>query len=379
MSYGNLTYTSNGYNSTCLAGVTIYKPDGSWWIISGNLFPTELYLSATGTYKIFIDPTNTCTLTTNITLNPPTGTITVDGAAVVATSPSAGQTVIYSFTGTAGQYISLGATNVSTTPANAGVISFTLLDSRGAYVSNANTSGTGATLTTAALSTTGTYYLVMKSPSSATATATLTLSNDITGTVTTNGTPLPLTIGRIGQNARFTFSATAGESLELNLSNVAYVANGYTSTCSAEVIVYKPDNTFLIWTRVYEPGDALSLTNLPLTGGYQILIDPTDSCTMTTNLNLKPPANTLATNGVAVVATNPTPNQTIRYSFVGTAGQYITLGATNVSTTPANAGTVTFRILGTDGNAVLSSGTVTNSGGTALNTSPLATTGIYFV
>ncbi|MGH8583830.1 MAG: hypothetical protein ACREWG_13825 [Gammaproteobacteria bacterium] len=82
---------------------------------------------------------------------------------------------------------------------------------------------------------------------------------------------------RVGQNARYTFSGTAGQNQSLLFS--ANVFPGYTYA-----YVYKPDGTYLTNTTLYYSsgagtGTTLNLTNLPATGTYKVFITPPDVAT----------------------------------------------------------------------------------------------------
>lgn len=111
-------------NSTISSStVRVIKPDGTNLFnptsLSGNWFVDMLTLPVTGTYTIVIDPNSTFTGTMNLTLhNVPadmTGTIAAGDPAVTVTTTTPGQNALLTFTGTAGQRISLDPTDVTLT------------------------------------------------------------------------------------------------------------------------------------------------------------------------------------------------------------------------------------------------------------------------
>ncbi|MBI3344416.1 MAG: hypothetical protein HY028_06140, partial [Gammaproteobacteria bacterium] len=78
---------------------------------------------------------------------------------------------------------------------------------------------------------------------------TLTLSSDITGALTA-GTPLSLSLSRIGQNGRLTFSGTAGSNVGIEVAGLSTVPAGK----PIALTVYKPDGTTLSSTTASSPG-----------------------------------------------------------------------------------------------------------------------------
>ena len=102
--------------------VYIYNPDGTTLasinVGTGGGFIDATTLPTTGTYTIMVDPTSTYTGSMTLTLYnvvDVTGTITPGGSAVVVTTTVPGQNANLTFSGTAGQKVSLNLTSVTMT------------------------------------------------------------------------------------------------------------------------------------------------------------------------------------------------------------------------------------------------------------------------
>jgi hypothetical protein len=105
----------NGY-----VDVYIKEPDGttlasSAFVSTGGGFIDTQTLPVTGTYTILVDPQGTNTGSVTLTLyDVPadvTGSITADGPTVTITTTTVGQNAILTFSGTAGQRVSLQLSN----------------------------------------------------------------------------------------------------------------------------------------------------------------------------------------------------------------------------------------------------------------------------
>ncbi|KJK00270.1 hypothetical protein UB44_10630, partial [Burkholderiaceae bacterium 26] len=149
-------------------------------------------------------------------LAPASGTLTVDGPSL-AISQVAGATGRYSFTGTAGQTLGLGLDTLVTTP-NGGYASVRVMapDNVTTLVSCSDVGSAGNSCNLPVLPSSGTYTVVVTPGSVNTAlTGNLTLSNDAAATLTPNAPVTTFVASRVGQNARYTFSAMAGQNLSL--------------------------------------------------------------------------------------------------------------------------------------------------------------------
>jgi hypothetical protein len=240
----------------------------------------------TGTYTVLVDPGGTATGSVTLQLNTfsdISGTITI-GTPLTVTTTGAGQNARYTFSATAGQQISLTLTNST----YAGCISLTtsILKPDGTNLGSTSLCG-GATgfIDSMTVPVTGTYTVLVDPGGTATGSVTLLLNTftDISGTITP-GTPLSVTTTVAGQNARFTFSGTAGQQATLGLAN-----STYTGCIALAGSILKPDGTTLNSSSICGASGSAGPTSLPVTGTYTVLVDPggtgTGSATVTLTLN----------------------------------------------------------------------------------------------
>ena len=355
--------------------VSLLKPDETILVSSnfntsgGSLDPTTT-LPTTGTYTIVVDPTDLATGNMTLTLTSPlTGTLTLDGASVPINFTKAGQTARYTFSGTAGQWISLGMTAVT--------INFStviLLNPNGTQLASTSVGTGGSGLEPpSTLSTTGTYTIVIDPSGTNTGSITLKLMSYLSGTLNLNGAPTTSTISIVGQNALYTFTGTAGQWVNLGMTGVTIP--------SATVTFWKPDGTQLASTSVSTSSGSLDpFTALPTTGTYTVTVNPSGANTGSITLTLSSEVTgTLTINAAATPVTISRAGQNARYTFAGTAGQQATIRITsntlgNVAVnlyTPSGS----FQT-GTTNSAAsfnLSTGTLANSGSYTITINPQTT------
>ncbi|HKR21393.1 MAG TPA: hypothetical protein VJS17_02315, partial [Pyrinomonadaceae bacterium] len=129
----------------------------------------------------------------------------------------------------------------------------------------------------------GTYTVLIDPSGAGTGQATTNLYNvtDISGSVTINGSALPVNITIPGQVANITFSGTA--------SQLATVRIASSTISCVTVTLLKPDGTSL--TSLFTCGGTFNLTQqtLPTTGTYTIKIDPNTSNIGTANVSVTNP------------------------------------------------------------------------------------------
>jgi hypothetical protein len=104
------------------------------------------------------------------------------------------------------------------------------------------------------------------------------LSADATGIVTLDApAPTTVTVARPGQNARYTFSGTAGQSVAVVLNGYALDDGDPGTASSAQVQLFKPSNGINPISSGTANATAGTLTlnaTLPETGNYTIAIKP---------------------------------------------------------------------------------------------------------
>ena len=348
--------------------VSLLKPDGTTLVSNsistsgGSLDPTTA-LPTTGTYTIVVDPSGLATGNMTLTLTAPlTGTITLDGAAVPLSLTKAGQTARYTFSGTSGQWLSLGLTAVTISSSTV-----TLLKPDGTQLA-ATTVGTsgGGLEPPSTLPTTGTYTIVVDPSGTNTGNITLTLMSYLSDTLNLNGAATTTTITPIGRNALYTFTGTAGQWVSLGMTAVTIP--------SSTVTLWKPDGTQLTSTSVGTTGGSLDApTALPVTGTYTVTVNPAAQYTGTITLTLSTEVSgTVTINAAAIPITISRAGQNARYTFAGTASQQAT-----VKITGNTLGSVSVNLYTPSG--AWQTGTTNSAASFNLSTVTLATTGTYTI
>ncbi|HSE15992.1 MAG TPA: IPT/TIG domain-containing protein [Pyrinomonadaceae bacterium] len=382
-----------GTSTCCSVRVSILKPDGTALITPQLLGTTGAFfdvqtLPATGAYTIFIDPQNadvgSMTLTLYDVPADPTPSITPGGAAVTVTTTVPGQNARPTFSGTAGQRISLRLTNVTIGTSTCCSVRVSILNPDGTTLVSPTLFGaTGGFIDVQTLAQTGTYTIVVDPQNTDTGSATLTLNDvpaDFTGTITPGGAAVTVTTTVSGQNASLTFSGTASQRVSLQMTSVTI---GTSTCCSVRVSIKKPDGTNLVSpTLLGTTGGFFDVQTLPATGTYTIFVDPqnTDVGSMTLTLNDVPadPTPTITAGGAAVTVTTTVPGQNARPTFSGTAGQRISLRMTAVSIGTSTCCSTRVSILNPDGSTLVSPTFVGTTGG-FIDVQTLATTGTYTI
>ncbi len=376
----NLSLTWSGVTFPTYQGTTyIFNPDGSL-LTTGGLSATSpngkvdlTNLPQTGTYTVFASPLGTDIGQATIALKAEhTGTLTADGATLSA-SLTAGQNGRYSFSGTAGQRLSLGLSSLSFSPTSSSVTVVVYKPDRSVLKNCGVISPSGNKCTFVALPTTGTYDVWVQQVSLGlfTANFTLTLSNDVTGTLAIDGAPLTFNTTRVGQNARYTFSGTAGQNISVTWSGATF------PVAWTQLSINRPDGVEISFANLTASSGKFDLMNLPTTGTYTLLIVPAGTGTGQATVSLKQEASGTLTIDGAALTTSLSAGQNGRYSFSGTAGQRLGLGMSGVTVSPAGS-SVPVTIYKPDGSVFPSCGSLL-AAGSKCNLPALPTTGTYKV
>ncbi|MDP9373145.1 MAG: hypothetical protein M3Q65_11980 [Chloroflexota bacterium] len=256
------------------------------------------------------------------------GTIVPGGPPVPVAADRPGQQAQLTFPGRAGQRISLGLTDVQ----SGGTVAILGPDGRQletAYVSD-------AAHLAARLPAKGTYAVLVSPDGANTPRLTLTLSEDVAGAIEVGGPPVPVAIGRPGQQARFTFPGRAGQQVSLGLTGVQF---------RSTVAILGPDGRQV--ETAYVSDDDQLAARLPAEGTYAVLVSPDGAGTPRLTLTLSEDvAGTIEPGGPPVPVAAGRPGQQARLTFSGRAGQRVSLAMTDVQF----RGTVA--ILGPDGRQV---------------------------
>src|SRR5439155_3257931 len=159
------------------------------------------------------------------------------------------------------------------------------------------------------------------SPSAGSVTATVyDVGADPSATLTSGGPAQTVNVTVPGQDARFSFSGTAGRKASLTVSRTG-VPNGYALS------ITNPDGTALYGPQNGTPS-FVDATVLPQTGTYGVRADVGNGETGTVTAQLfdvVDTTGTLTAGDAAVTLTIGTPGQNAIYTFSGTNGQRISL------------------------------------------------------
>ena len=402
---------SSSYTSA--PALAIYKPaaDGSASTANGTVYNTSccfgsgsdtglLTLPASGTYTIYVNPPGT--VTGNITLrlksvpDEVAGTIASDGPDVTAATTAGAQNARLTFGGTAGQRIALQAISSSYTSAPALAIYKPAADgsastANGTVYSQSCCFGSGSYTDVLTLPANGTYTIYIDPPGTVTGSITLRLKSvpdDVAGTTAIDGPDVTVATTAGAQNARLTFSGTAGQRIALQA-----ISSSYTS--APALTIYKPaadgsastaNGTVYSQSCCFGSGSYTDVLTLPASGTYTIFVNPPGTVTGSMSLRLASVpddiTSTIAIGGPDVTVTTTAAAQNARLAFTGTAGQQAKL--LGVTSSYSSAPALAIYKPAADGSASTANGTVYNTSccfGAGANTGllTLPASGIYTI
>jgi len=348
--------------------MSILDPAGATVASTVGAFIDTQTLSTPGQHSLFLDPyvgsTGSMTVALYEVPADVTGTIAIGGSAVPVNITTPGQNGLLTFSGSAGQRISLTL--------NAGALTSGLATMRKpdqSTLASANFGNGTTLLEPVTLPDTGTYSIFVDPSLHTTGTVSLTLNAvpaDITGAIVAGGSPVLVTLTAPGQKARLTFTGTAGQRVSLH----------GTSGPAGTLALLKPDDTTLASTSTGVPAAFIDVKILPSAGTYTVLVDPLSANTGSITVTLyNVPADvtgTVTVGGTAVAVTTTVPGQNGSLTFSGTASQQVT-----VRITGNTMGLVTVKLLRPDGTTMTTTSSSSASFNLAAQTLP--TTGTYTI
>jgi Bacterial pre-peptidase C-terminal domain len=238
-----------------------------------------------GTYTLILDPNGDATGSMTVTLDDatdPTLNINADGSSNSFSTTSPGQNVHLTFAPTIGQRISAVISNITYlhTP------SVTLQRLAGGTVFNvqgAGSDGSNLFLDAITVTQTGSYFLFVDPLNQEVGSASVTLYtiSDVNTTVDTLNDPVTVTTIVPGQNANFTFSATAGQSLTLSASGSSFARN----LCNVNLV--NPGGFAITRVDCTSSGPWSTTVTAPQTGTYTIVVDPVLSSTGSLTVSMR--------------------------------------------------------------------------------------------
>jgi YD repeat-containing protein len=324
-----------------------YNPSGGQ-VSAATVTNTPATLNLTnlvaGTYRITIVPSYAATGSAEFTFAPPlSGALTNNGTSTNYSSVAAGQIGYFTFAGTAGQNLGLGITSLTQTPASPTHLTWRIYKPDGSqlltgycYVTNP-----GCQVALRNLPVVGTYRVELEPGSQqSSASYSLTLSQSNGGALTPGSAPLTSSFGVPGQNAMYTFTATAGQIVTLRIASMAMLpANG-------EVVlrVFNPAGSQVNTMTVTSTPATLNLTGL-VAGTYGITIVPTYAATGSVQLTLAPGlTGSLVSNGSSSLVTSSVAGQNAYLTFSANAGDYVGFGITGLALTPNSPTNITVQL-----------------------------------
>jgi hypothetical protein len=292
----------------------------------------------------------------------------LDGTATTFQTTRAGQTGRYTFSGTAGQGLTLQATAGATFPN--GIWLNVYRPNGSQLTSTFLNSNDNVKLDLAPLPVSGTYTVVVQPQGTNTGTVSLRLVSEATGTLTVDAPATSLSLGT-AQNGRYTFDGNASDLIGLGVTALGTTPAG--GAVRFEVV--RPDG-FSLWSASISGPTSAQLPALPLAGPYTLRAVPSETKAATFTLLLsRPLTGALTIDGAATSFQTTRAGQTGRYTFSGTAGQGLTLQATAGSTFPNGASVFVYRPNGSQ----LTSTFLNSNDDVKLDLAPLPVTGTYTV
>ena len=275
-------------------------------------------LPVTGTFTLMVAQRGLYTGSKAITLSQDlaVGPIVAGGAPMPVNIARPGQRARLTFSGIAGQKLNLGFPGASAFDG----ITVTKPDGTPFATFPGNTD---LSIVMPPLPTSGTYGILVDPRYADTRSMTLTLSDEVSGTIAVDGSALSLTLARVGQIGRVTFSASVGQRLNLAVTN---------ATLSTALTILKPDGTNWITASVGN-GSVVDTAPAPTTGTYTIVLDPAAASTGSLTLTLSAEiVGSITMDGSPVSVSTTRPGQKARLTFSGTANQRVSLNITGVIT-----------------------------------------------
>ncbi|MGI5211764.1 IPT/TIG domain-containing protein [Plantactinospora sp. CA-290183] len=315
-------------DSAFFPAITVITPDGSrrWDLFSSLDSEIVEPLPVDGTYQLIVNPFTTGAYNLWVSEDVDGGALAVDGSPAQVTVARPGQNVRFTVSGTSGQR--LGWAMVPSW--SSGMIATVLAPSGQQLLAQ----GVSRTVDVPRLPATGDYQFIADL-GVVTGSATFHLSTDLdAGQVTVGGDPLTMTLTRPGQNVRATFEGTAGSRFSAGFTD-ATLSGQY------RLRVFQPNGQEVAgpFPDVHSGRDDKDIT-LPVTGRYEIELDPVDSNVNTgsvrVTLSTAVDAGPITIGGSTVRLELPRAGQDGVASFDATAGQPLVLtfaGSTFVNDT----------------------------------------------
>jgi YD repeat-containing protein len=329
---------------------------------SGGFFDSQT-LPITGTYALTVVPgtaTGQATFTPYVFNDIQGGPLTL-GSAVTTTTTFPGQNANYTFSGIPNQHISISIPNSTFHSCY-----FEIINPDGTFLVNNSSAGCTTAIhffDVPLLAQTGTYRLIVDPLGAETGSVTFKLNDatDVTGTITTDGTPVTVATPVPGQQAKLTFNGNAGQVIAVLLDNNTYLPSGLTMTIvspngstfkgtSGAVSLFIDDTKYCSNGFV---GFVCGSIPLPISGTYTLSLAPSNGVTGQARVRIfTVPSDYTASGplgGSPIPVVVGTPEQNGRITFTATQGGRIAVGFNNASFSGVVSPGFAFEILQPDG------------------------------
>lgn len=270
--------------------------------------------------------------------------LNTDGGTQAVSTNVAGQGKQFRFTANAGDTLSLATVGVVTNPTSVSNVQVTVNQPNGSQIQftrGYRTHLPGDSTPLINLPATGTYAVYVEPDALATMSLNLRVVKPLYGTLNagTPGAPVSAAIPSNGDIVWYGFTATAGQTLAVNLSAIATTPTGKT----VRMYVYDSAGAQVSNASGIEASMTSNLRNLA-GGNYRVLVYPVYAETMSGSLTLANGVTTvLPADGTITPITTWVPGQTAYLSFPGTLGQNLSFASTGLVLTPS-AGSVALTV-----------------------------------
>ena len=288
------------------------------------------FLPVDGMYTVLFDPVTTAvgSITARLynVLVDATGPVTIDGSPTTFGNTGAFQNASLTFTGSAGHRIYFQFS--SGTLPNASAYVWVQAPDLTVFLSS-KACGTSCYWDTTGLAQTGIYKIFYDPTDMNIGSLTARIYDvppDTSGSIALDGSPVTFGNTILGQNAKLTFTGTAGHRLYVDFSA------GTLPNASAGVWLQKPDLSSQLSTPSCGAACYWDTTGLAQTGTFTIWFDPAN--TQVGSITARAydvPADAVFTatvNGPAVTMANTAVGQNAKLTFAGSGGQSVTIGLT---------------------------------------------------
>jgi pre-peptidase len=318
--------------STPVLNIIVKNPDGTTLMpalgVVGSKWIEPLDLPQTGTYTIKIDPQSFAkgsqTLTAWTFHGDQVANTAADSSTHIFNLNTPGQNASTYVSATSGDRLSFTFTTVTGAPGKMWIKN----PDGTVLVPTQTLSGNGAMVEPIVVSQTGEYHIFVNPAADDTGTVNVrahTVPADIVQDVAADGTPNAMVLGTPGQNGRFRFSGSAGQSVSVNLSS---------SVADTDFQLLKPNGNVLTSGSFDASGDFIDPITLPVDGTYKLVLDPQSYFVGTVTATIYDvPADATAAGAIGSTTVNTVvvPGQNGVMTFAGTAGQRVSLTASAVS------------------------------------------------